>query len=133
MTETAVRPVPVLLEGGPAEPPPVPAARRPSGPARLLASARAVPGMGTWIGLGLSVLGVVVLVYGWGKVAGLTSVALQLPYVASAGVGGLALVALGLTIVNVAAKQAEAAERTRQLGELRDLLAELRRTVEEDR
>ncbi len=74
------------------------------------------------------------LVVAWGRVAGLTNVALQLPYVVSAGFGGLGMVAVGLTVVNVAAKQADARERTRQIGELRDLLAELRSTVtaEED-
>jgi hypothetical protein len=43
------------------------------------------------------------------------------------------LVAVGLTVVSISAKRADARIRTEQLTELRDLLAELRRAVEEDR
>lgn len=104
---------------------------RPAPLTRALASLRAVPSIGTYLGVGLATVGLVMLVVAWGRVAGLTNVALQLPYVVSAGFGGLGMVAVGLTVVNVAAKQADARERTRQLAELRDLLAELRSSVTE--
>jgi hypothetical protein len=50
----------------------------------------------------------------------------------SAGFTGVALVMVGLTVVNIDAKRSDAVERSRQLTELRGLLAELRSTVEED-
>lgn len=109
--------------------------RVPSAPAalvRAVASLRAVPQLATWVGVGLATAGVVLLVVAWGKTAGLTSVALQVPFVVSAGFGGLGLVAVGLTVVNVAAKRADATERHRQLDELRGLLAELRRAAEDE-
>ncbi len=121
MTETALTSLPPATRVG-----------RPALLTRATASLRGVPQLGTYVGVGLAAVGLVLLVLGWGRVAGLSNVALQLPYVVSAGFGGLGLVAVGLTVVNVAAKQADAAERTRQLGELRDLLAELRRTVQEE-
>lgn len=94
---------------------------------------RSVPHAATYAGVLLVSVGAVLLAVAWGKVAGLTDVSLQVPYVLSAGFPGLALVAAGLTVVNVAAKQGDARERTRQVGELQDLLAELRRAVEQDR
>lgn len=103
--------------------------RRLSRPAQSL---RAVPHLGTWLGVALAVVGLVLLAIAWGKTAGLTNVALQVPYVVSAGFTGLGLVAVGLTVVNISAKQEDARERSRQVGELRELLAELRRTVEDE-
>ena len=103
-----------------------------SGISRQLAAVRAIPRLGTWIGIGLSTVGLVLLVVAWGRTAGLTLVALQIPYLVSAGFTGVALVLVGLTVVNIDAKRSDAAERTRQLAELRGLLAELRSSVEEE-
>ena len=96
-------------------------------------SLSAVPHLGTWIGVVLVAVGAVLLFVAWGKTAGLDSVALQIPYVISAGFTGLGLIAVGLTVVNIAAKRDDARERTRQAGELAALLAELRRAIETDR
>lgn len=83
-----------------------------------------------WIGIVLTGLGFVTIAYTWGKVAGLTAVALQLPYFASGGLSALALVLVGLTIVNVAAKRRDAAERDRQVEQLAATMAELRAALE---
>jgi len=106
----------------------------PSGRAgRTVQSLSGVPHLGTWIGVVLVGVGAVLLFVGWGKTAGLTNVALQIPYVISLGFTGLGLVAVGLTVVNIAAKRDDARERTRQAAELAVLLAELRRAIETDR
>ncbi|MCW2543820.1 MAG: hypothetical protein JWM40_1372 [Frankiales bacterium] len=93
---------------------------------------RAVPHVVTYIGMLLTLAGGVLLVVAWSKTAALTNVGLQMPFVLSAGCTGLGLVAVGLTVVNVAAKTEDADKRRAQLGELRDLLGELRRAVESD-
>lgn len=103
-----------------------------TGVGRRLSTVRAIPHLVTWIGVGLTTIGLILLVVAWGKVAGLTNVGLQMPYLVSAGFTGIALVLVGLTVVNIDAKRADAAARTAQLGELRGLLAELRTAVEEE-
>ena len=84
----------------------------------------------TWIGLGLAAIGFLVIVYAWGKVAALLDVSLQMPYVVSGGLTGLGLVMVGMTVVNVAARGRDAAERERQVEELLAVLRELRETLE---
>ena len=101
--------------------------RRVSGPVQAL---RAVPHVGTWIGVVLASIGAILLVIAWVRVAALTNVALQIPYIVSAGFTGIGLVAVGLTVINVAAKREDAIERSRQLTDLRELLAQIRETVE---
>lgn len=103
--------------------------RRVSRPVQAL---RAVPHLGTWTGVGLTAVGLVLLAIAWGRTAALTNVALQVPYVVSAGFTGLGLVAVGLTLVSISAKREDARERTRQLTELRELMTELRRLAEDE-
>jgi hypothetical protein len=98
---------------------------------RPLAALRGVPNLTTWLGVAVSAAGLVLIAIAWGRTAGLTNVALQTPYVISAGFTGLGLVVVGVTLVSIAAKRADAAERTRQLRELRDVLADLRQQIEE--
>jgi hypothetical protein len=101
--------------------------------ARAIQSLSAVRHLGTWIGVVLVGAGGVLLFVAWAKTAALDNVALQMPYVISAGFTGLGLIAVGLTVVNIAAKRDDARERTRQAAELAVLLAELRRAIETDR
>lgn len=97
---------------------------------RPVVALRAVPHVSTYAGILLTVAGGVLLLVAWVKTARLTSVGLQMPFVISAGCTGLGLVAVGLTVVNLAAKAEDARRRQAQTAELHDLLAELRKAVE---
>jgi hypothetical protein len=81
----------------------------------------------TWAGLAIVGIGFAVLAYGWGRVGGLGSLALQLPYALSAGCGGLGLVVAGAAIVGIQGKRREAAGREEVVVELRRVVAELER------
>ena len=85
----------------------------------------------TWAGLASAALGFALLAFGWGRVAGLTNVALQVPYVISAGFTGLGLIAVGCTAVAVQARRQDAAARDRRLGELEEVLIVLERMASE--
>jgi hypothetical protein len=85
----------------------------------------------TFIGMGVAVVGFVLILVAWGQVAGETQVYLQLPYLVSAGITGLGLVMVGLTVVNVAAKRRDAADRDRQMDQLVSILEELKATLAE--
>jgi hypothetical protein len=100
--------------------------------ARPVQSMRALPHIGTWVGVLVAGAGFVLVAIAWGRTAGLANVALQIPYVVSAAFTGLGLVVVGVTVVSIAAKQEDARERRRQLGELRALLSELRSSVGEE-
>ena len=85
----------------------------------------------TWAGLAIVGFGFAVLAYGWGRVGGLSALALQLPYAISAGCGGLGLIVTGALLVGLQAKRREAAAREEVVFELRRVVAELERlTVE---
>ena len=84
-----------------------------------------------WAGVVVSAIGFALIVYTWGRVAGLLNVALQLPYIVSGGFTGVGLILVGLTVINVATKRQDAAERSRQMTELRELLVEMRSAMEE--
>jgi hypothetical protein len=82
-------------------------------------------------------VGVVVIAAGfalisvaWAQVAGLTNVALQMPYLVSAGITAVALVMVGVLCVNLAVKRQDAAERRRQMEQLTEVLQELRQALE---
>ena len=81
----------------------------------------------TWIGLVVVGLGFAVLAYGWGQVAGLAAVPLQVPYILSAGCVGLGLIVLGAGIVAIQARRREAAAREDVLVELGRVVRELER------
>ena len=86
----------------------------------------------TWIGLGVAALGFAVIAFSWGRVAALLDVSLQLPYVVSGGLTGLALVMVGMTAVNVAARRQDAEDRAHEIESLQSVLRELRETLERD-
>lgn len=100
---------------------------------RPVALLRSIPNLGTWTGVVLSALGLVLIAVAWGRTAGLTIVGLQVPYVVSAAFTGIGLVVVGLAVVSISAKRADAAERMRQIRELREALADLRQTLEDQR
>ncbi len=80
-----------------------------------------------YFGIVVALVGFVLIVITWGEVAALTNVALQLPYLVSGGLTGLALVMVGMTIVNVQARRRDVAERARQMERLSGLLGEVGR------
>lgn len=86
----------------------------------------------TYIGIAIAAAGFVLILIAWGKVAGLTNVALQMPYLVSGGLTGLALVMVGVTTVNVAAKRRDAVLREQQTALLADALRELSNALDPD-
>ena len=87
----------------------------------------------TWVGIVVAGIGFVLIGIGWGQVAGETQVYLQLPYLVSAGLSGLGLIMVGVTVVNVAAKRRDALERGRQIERLVSILGEVEAAVAERR
>ena len=87
----------------------------------------------TYIGVAVAVLGFLLILLAWGQVAGETQVYLQIPYLVSAGLTGVGFVMVGLTIINVAAKRRDAADRDRQMDQLVSILGELKSTLGEKR
>lgn len=79
----------------------------------------------TYVGVVVTAVGFALIALAWAKIAALTDVALQLPYLVSAGLTGLALVMVGLIVINIAAKRQDAAERARQMQALNESLSEL--------
>lgn len=71
--------------------------------------------------------GFVLIAVTWGRVAALESVALQMPYVVSGGLTGLAMVIVGATAVNVHAKLREGMQREQQVQQLSAILTEIGR------
>lgn len=86
----------------------------------------------TYLGVALTVLGFVLIAIAWRQVAAETNVALQLPYLVSGGLTGLALVMVGVTVVNVAAKRRDAVLREQQTALLADALQELSAALDPD-
>ena len=84
----------------------------------------------TYVGILLALAGFGLIALAWAKVAGLTDVWRQMPYVMSAGFPGLGLIMTGLLVINIAAKRQDAAERARQLETLSDALHELRQHLD---
>jgi hypothetical protein len=79
-----------------------------------------------WAGLALAAAGFVLIGVAWAGVAGETFVDRQLPYLVSAGLTGLGLIMVGVTLINLAAKQRDAAERDRQMEQLVGILDEVK-------
>ena len=82
-----------------------------------------------WIGVVVAAVGFVMLAYAWGRVAGETELYLQMPYVVSAALAGLGVIMVGLTVVNIASRQQDAAARDRQIEEMLAAIDELREAL----
>ena len=87
----------------------------------------------TYIGLVVCLIGFTLIAVTWGAVAGETNVALQMPYLVSGGITGLALVMVGLTVISVAARRRDAVLREQQTRLLADALRELGAALEDRR
>lgn len=86
----------------------------------------------TYLGVVVTVIGFVLIAIAWRQVAAETNVGLQLPYLVSGGLTGLALVMVGVTVVNVAAKRRDAVLREQQTALLADALQELSAALDPD-
>ena len=80
----------------------------------------------------MTVVGFVLIAIAWRQVAAETNVALQLPYLVSGGLAGLALVMVGVTVINVAAKRRDAVLREQQTALLADAIHELSAALDPD-
>ncbi len=87
----------------------------------------------TYLGVAVAAAGFVLIAVAWGKVAGETNVGLQMPYLVSGGLTGLALVMVGLTVISVAARRRDALLREQQMRLLADALEELAGALERSR
>lgn len=85
---------------------------------------------GIWVGVAISVVGLTVIAVGWGRVAALTNVGAQTPYVLSAGMIGLVLVVAGVFVASMSARRQEVARRSEQLRQLAATLEAIRSEVE---
>jgi hypothetical protein len=83
----------------------------------------ALPGLATMVGLVL--LGVGALVYGWYGAARTIYVPLQLPEFVSGGIGGLALIGVGLTLFDLQISRRQDAHERRLNDDLLDETADL--------
>jgi hypothetical protein len=83
----------------------------------------------TYAGVVIALIGFALIAVGWAKVAGLTEVWQQMPYLLSAGLPGLGLVMTGLVIINVSARRQDAASRARQTAMLSEALRDLEQTL----
>lgn len=80
-----------------------------------------------YLGVLVAAVGFVLLVIGWSDVAGTIDVGRQMPYLMSTGLPGVALVMVGLVLINVSVRRQDSAERARQMSALTEALTELRR------
>lgn len=124
---TTIEAPPVVISGGPHG-----ELRQTPGLTDRVPALRPLSPVPTYIGIAITVLGFVLVMLAWGQTAGETNVALQVPYLISAGLSGLALVLVGLTVVNVAAKRRDALLREQQMQLLSDALRELSAALERD-
>lgn len=81
---------------------------------------------GIWVGLGVVAVGLAAIVLAWGLVASAVEVHDQVVALVGAGVGGLAVVIVGLALVNAAVARREEDDHRRQLAALVEVLEELR-------
>jgi hypothetical protein len=90
------------------------------------AATRRPTASGVWLGLGLVVAGLGLIALAWGLVAAELDLRDQIAPLVLAGIGGLAVVVIGLATVNAAVARREDDELRRQLAALTDVLTELR-------
>lgn len=80
----------------------------------------------TYAGVACIIAGFGVIAFVWGRVAALTAVPLQLPYVVSGGFTALGLILVGILLVNIQTKLADATRRDRQIQQLGEVLQQIR-------
>ena len=103
----------------------VAAAEKPARKRRRLPRVRIEASAWIYIGIAIAAAGLGSIAFSWAKVAGLLNVALQLPYLVSAGILGLCLVTIGVGIAHFAAQHKDAGRRWRELDRLAGLLGSI--------
>jgi hypothetical protein len=84
------------------------------------------PRIWTYLGVALVAAGCVLLGIAWGYAAGQIQVALQIPYVLSAGLPGVGLGVVGIGLISIGSRESDARKRRSQQQELIGLLKALR-------
>ncbi len=102
-------------------------------PAWAVPALRPLSPIPTYIGVVVTALGFLLLLFTWGQVAGEASVALQIPYLVSGGLTGLGLILVGVGVMSIATKRRDTALREQQTQLLADALRELSRALGPDR
>jgi uncharacterized membrane protein YidH (DUF202 family) len=87
---------------------------------------KAGPGTWIWAGLALAVAGFGAIFFSWVKIAETVNVGKQMPYVVSGATTGLALIVIGVAVVDMAVRRQDRLERQQQLTTMRSVLEELR-------
>lgn len=87
---------------------------------------RPTPSWLLYAGLIVLLSGLVVLVFTWGRVAGLDALAEQVPYVISGGGAAIVLTLVGLQLIDAELTLRDCARQNRQLDELSARVEELR-------
>lgn len=99
-------------------------------PARVRTSSWWTASTAVWAGLVLVAAGFTSIFYSWSEVAALLNVAQQLPYLVSGGLAGLALVIVGVSVIDVAVRRQDSRERQQQLAQINRVLAELHEALD---
>lgn len=93
------------------------------------------PSVWVYIGVTIAAGGLGAIAYAWAEIAGLANVALQIPYLISAGLIGVTITAIGVAIAHFASTHIDATQRRRDLERQADILeaiaTELRTFIEE--
>ena len=84
----------------------------------------------TYAGVVTALIGFALIAVAWARVAGLTDVWRQMPYLLSAGLPGLGLVMTGLVVINISARRQDGAARARQMATLTEALRDLQRSLD---
>jgi hypothetical protein len=84
--------------------------------------------LGTW-----GIVGLVTIIAAYRGTADLALVVLQLPYVLSGGLGGIAIVGISLGLASVHFDRVESIEERRELAQLHKRMMQLTKTVAERR
>jgi hypothetical protein len=83
----------------------------------------------TFVGMAVVALGLAVIGIAWSRTAGEADVSRQVPYLISGGLFGLAMVLIGVTVVNIASKRRETVLREQQTRMLADAVDQLGRVL----
>ena len=121
---------PEILES-PLEPAPTPVYE--TAPRSSVRSLRPLSPVPTIAGVVVAAAGLLLIGFAWSQVAGEANVARQMPYLISGGIFGLAVVLIGLTVINVASKRRETALREQQTRLLADAVDQLGRVFRDER